>query len=915
MATVSKTSFMVLILTIGAFGAAAPPAAAASTLDVCASGCSFSDIPSALAAAATGDTIVVRPGVYVGAVTVSKSVTLCSGSGAACKPDASKTILDGGIDNAVVVAITADDATLRGFTVRNPRFSVTDQTFGAPVAPALVLVDADRATVADNLLTQPATAPAQGATRSSVSMIDVLSGDDLVVRGNTMSAFVPAMGLGATCTTAPCEAFGIWNRGGGDGMLVEGNDIRTIDADTPSTAIQFTDNARVVIEDNFIRLNGAAPGSGPLSTGIETTSAASGVIVRGNDIATGLVETYYGAYGAFGVFRDSLFVDNDMRVLQHAIMLRTAVPGGNTVEGNYFYDNAQGVLNYAQGTLLEGNTFYLGNVAVLLDDVGVAGSSSGVVLRENTFRNHTTFLGITESVSNTTVDARENDWGSYSSETIALRLDDNGVGNSIDFSCFIDNDRTTRVCPTASFTSTLLGGARWPKSVELNDTSVSGGRTIESREWTFPDGTNSTDATPVVALGPGAHAVTLEVTDAEGFTDAITQTITLANAAPALTLAGSYAASENATFTLDADATDADGDTVAYALASGPAGMKIHAATGVVTWKTDHRAAGAHPFSVRVDDGGASTLVSSTVVIGDVPVAPVLDDVTDKTVAELKTLTIDLRATSANGTAPTFAATGLPAGATLASTGPGTARITYTPASGTAGTHTVTVVASADGLADDDTFQIRVLQDVNLRLDRLGGSPVLGSPGQTVTLPARLTNLGSSADGFTFTVTTTDPWSIAAPADLSLAAGANATVDLPVTIPTDADSSIITLKACSIAQPSKCAEVRYRIDVPLVVRIEMEPSYTPTELILGRVIVTSLDGSPVAGRTVSLAESADFVAPVKRLVNGTTDANGELLFELAEIPSRSPGLHTVSVTVENRDLDGSASVKYQAALV
>src|SRR5712692_11973466 len=63
--------------------------ASAATLTVCPSGCAFTQIAPALAAANSGDTIAVGPGTYDGGFTVDKSVKL-AGAGPG------RTIISGG---------------------------------------------------------------------------------------------------------------------------------------------------------------------------------------------------------------------------------------------------------------------------------------------------------------------------------------------------------------------------------------------------------------------------------------------------------------------------------------------------------------------------------------------------------------------------------------------------------------------------------------------------------------------------------------------------------------------------------------------------------------------------------------------------------------------------------------------------
>jgi len=64
-----------------AFGVTTPVAAAARHLDVCQSGCAYSNLQDAVNAADTGGTIAIAAGTYDGSVTITKDVTLI-GAGA-----------------------------------------------------------------------------------------------------------------------------------------------------------------------------------------------------------------------------------------------------------------------------------------------------------------------------------------------------------------------------------------------------------------------------------------------------------------------------------------------------------------------------------------------------------------------------------------------------------------------------------------------------------------------------------------------------------------------------------------------------------------------------------------------------------------------------------------------------------------
>ena len=78
----TKAWLMMAALAAGSLSGLGAMPAQAATLDVCLSGCPYTTIQQALAAAARGDTISVAPGTYPGGFTIGKNVTVV-GSGAA----------------------------------------------------------------------------------------------------------------------------------------------------------------------------------------------------------------------------------------------------------------------------------------------------------------------------------------------------------------------------------------------------------------------------------------------------------------------------------------------------------------------------------------------------------------------------------------------------------------------------------------------------------------------------------------------------------------------------------------------------------------------------------------------------------------------------------------------------------------
>jgi hypothetical protein len=97
-----------LFLCVAAVPLAAPGPASAAALRVCPSGCSFTTIADALAAARNGDRILIGAGTYVGGFLVDKDVRLI-GAGAG------QTTISGG--GSVVTIANLHEVTISGVTI------------------------------------------------------------------------------------------------------------------------------------------------------------------------------------------------------------------------------------------------------------------------------------------------------------------------------------------------------------------------------------------------------------------------------------------------------------------------------------------------------------------------------------------------------------------------------------------------------------------------------------------------------------------------------------------------------------------------------------------------------------------------------------------------------------------------------
>jgi len=128
--------------------------------------------------------------------------------------------------------------------------------------------------------------------------------------------------------------------------------------------------------------------------------------------------------------------------------------------------------------------------------------------------------------------------------------------------------------------------------------------------------------TGVMSWGPaaaGEYQFTTKVTDGRGGEDSQSWTVQVdvANAdnqAPVFTAVDPLQVESDRGVTIDATATDPDGDQLFYQLlddaaggAALPAGVSINSATGAVTWTPTRQQVGTHTIKVQVSDGHGGT--------------------------------------------------------------------------------------------------------------------------------------------------------------------------------------------------------------------------------------------------------------------------------------------------------------------
>ncbi|NOS70393.1 MAG: hypothetical protein HOP33_10735, partial [Verrucomicrobia bacterium] len=223
--------------------------------------------------------------------------------------------------------------------------------------------------------------------------------------------------------------------------------------------------------------------------------------------------------------------------------------------------------------------------------------------------------------------------------------------------------------------------------------------------------------TPSESQGPSTNNITTIVTDSGGrtATNSFSVIVNEVNSAPTLPVQGNRSVSEMTTLTVTNAASDSDlpANSLTYMLIAAPVGAII-STNGVITWTPlEAQGPGTNTITTTVSDGALSATNSFTVTVNEVNVAPVfVGTPTNRTVAELATLTVTNNATDADVPANTltYSLQNPPGGAVISTNGV----ITWTPTE-TQGpsTNTFTTIVS-DGLVSATNSFVVTVTEVNV---------------------------------------------------------------------------------------------------------------------------------------------------------------------------------------------------------
>ena len=260
---------------------------------------------------------------------------------------------------------------------------------------------------------------------------------------------------------------------------------------------------------------------------------------------------------------------------------------------------------------------------------------------------------------------------------------------------------------------------------------------VGNRQGTVTLAGNVATFTPTANFN-GTGSFTYKVNDGELDSNIATVTITVTevNDAPvAQDLTATTA--EDTAFEITLVGTDVDGDTLTYAVVTGPANGTVTLVGNVATYTPTANFNGADSFTYKVNDGEFDSNVATvSITVTAVNDAPVAQDLTATTL-EGYAVDITLIGTDIDGDTLTYAVVAGPTNGTVTIVGN---VATYTPTGDFSGTDSFTYKAN-DGEADSDpaTVTITVYDLPTISSDDLAGPYFVGEPGSfsvTMTNPA-----------------------------------------------------------------------------------------------------------------------------------------------------------------------------------
>ena len=236
--------------------------------------------------------------------------------------------------------------------------------------------------------------------------------------------------------------------------------------------------------------------------------------------------------------------------------------------------------------------------------------------------------------------------------------------------------------------------------------------------------------TPDEATGGSSAVLKIAVSDGElSVTNSVTLSVLEVNQPPVPTPVGRREVIAGNVLNFTVGATDADlpSQLLSYSAVASPAGLTV-SSNGVVSWRpTQAQGPSTNVVLIRVSDDGKPALSATNaieIVVYPLNAAPVLGDVTDRTVKLPDSVSLTLKATDADlpSQALTYGLVSGPTGLTVSTRG----ELRWTPTEAQARTTNRVTVSVSDGVTSASTsFVVVVEASPRLSLQVVGGNSVV----------------------------------------------------------------------------------------------------------------------------------------------------------------------------------------------
>jgi hypothetical protein len=369
--------------------------------------------------------------------------------------------------------------------------------------------------------------------------------------------------------------------------------------------------------------------------------------------------------------------------------------------------------------------------------------------------------------------------------------------------------------------------------------------------------------------------------------------VSSSNRPPALTVLTNAVVNELESLTFTATASDLDtNQTLTFSLGSAPVGAMIDPVTGVFSWTpSELQGPGVYSISVRATDDGAPPLTAQkrvTITVNEVNTPPVFPAITDQTIGEGQTLSLNLAATDTDRPAQTFTYSldAKPPGASLdAATG----AFSWTPSEIQGpGAYDITVRVTDNGvpaMSDIRTFHVTV-NEVNTAPRILPSADLSVMEGETLSFQVVAADDDLPAQGLTFGLDAGAPAGMQIDSATGLLTWTPTTSQIPST-------NTITVRVTDNGLPPLTASQVFRV---IASKMNHAPVLAPIadqymdEITVLRLVVSATDADP--GQT--LTYSLDGGSPAGMAIDPVTGV-------LRWIPNEIQGPYTNTVTVRVAD--------------